>query len=56
MPKILIIEDEQNLARFLELELKHEGYDVTVKTDGLNGLEKALDEDFDCKLKNYSHA
>lgn len=50
MPKILIIEDEQNLARFLELELKHEGYDVTVKTDGLNGLEKALDEDFDCIL------
>lgn len=50
MPKILIIEDEQNLARFLELELKHEGYDVTVKSDGLNGLEKALDEDFDCIL------
>lgn len=50
MPNILIIEDEQNLARFLELELKHEGYDVTVKTDGLNGLEKALDEDFDCIL------
>ena len=50
MPNILIIEDEQNLARFLELELKHEGYDVTVKSDGLNGLEKALDEDFDCIL------
>ena len=50
MPKILIIEDEHNLARFLELELKHEGYDVTVKSDGLNGLEKALDEDFDCIL------
>lgn len=50
MPKILIIEDEQNLARFLELELKHEGYDVTVKSDGLNGLENALDEDFDCIL------
>lgn len=50
MPNILIIEDEQNLARFLELELKHEGYDVNVKSDGLNGLEKALDEDFDCIL------
>lgn len=50
MPNILIIEDEQNLARFLELELKHEGYDVTVRSDGLNGLEKALDEDFDCIL------
>ncbi|HBY72571.1 MAG TPA: DNA-binding response regulator, partial [Lachnospiraceae bacterium] len=28
MPKILIIEDEAKIARFLELELKHEGYEV----------------------------
>ncbi|MFK2848324.1 DNA-binding response regulator, partial [Enterococcus faecium] len=26
MSNILIIEDEKNLARFVELELKHEGY------------------------------
>lgn len=30
MSKILIIEDEKNLARFVELELKHEGYETEV--------------------------
>ena len=28
MSKILIIEDEENLAHFVELELKHEGYET----------------------------
>ncbi|MDM8328590.1 DNA-binding response regulator, partial [Staphylococcus felis] len=27
MVKVLIVEDEQNLARFIELELKHENYE-----------------------------
>ncbi|EGQ2797671.1 response regulator transcription factor, partial [Staphylococcus pseudintermedius] len=31
MKKVLIIEDEQNLARFIELEFKHENYEVEVK-------------------------
>ena len=26
MQKILIVEDEEKIARFVELELKHEGY------------------------------
>lgn len=39
-PMILIIEDEVKLARFIELELKHEGYDVTVSNDGRDGLER----------------
>ena len=26
--KILVVEDEEKLARFIELELKHEGYEV----------------------------
>ena len=34
MSKILIIEDEKNLARFVELELKHEGYEVEVHHNG----------------------
>jgi len=38
--KILIIEDEKQIARFLELELKHEGYDVYVCYDGKEGLKK----------------
>lgn len=37
--KILIIEDETKLARFVELELTHEGYDVVVANDGRTGVE-----------------
>ncbi len=37
--KILIVEDETKLARFVELELKHEGYEVLVANDGRAGLE-----------------
>lgn len=36
--EILLIEDELNLARFLELELKSEGYHVTTCCDGMSGL------------------
>ncbi len=45
--KILIVEDEIKIARFLELELKHEGYEALVATDGRTGLEKALKENVD---------
>ena len=38
---ILIVEDEKQIARFLELELKHEGYAVEVEYDGRGGLRKA---------------
>jgi DNA-binding response OmpR family regulator len=40
-PRILIIEDEEKIARFLELELVHEGYQVGKAFDGLQGLELA---------------
>lgn len=47
MSRILIIEDEKSLARFVELELQHEGYKVEVKSNGRTGLDAALSEDFD---------
>lgn len=50
MKKVLIIEDEQNLARFIELEFKHENYEVEVKYDGVSGLNRALQHDFDLIL------
>ncbi|EKU47501.1 response regulator transcription factor [Staphylococcus massiliensis] len=50
MKRILIVEDEQNLARFIELELKHEDYDVDIEYDGENGLNRALDEDYNLIL------
>ena len=42
MSRILIVEDEKKIARFLELELEHEGYEVDTAEDGRTGLEKAL--------------
>lgn len=47
---ILLVEDEKNLARFVELELKHENYDVTIAHDGREGLELALEGEWDAIL------
>ena len=47
MAVILIVEDEKKIARFLELELRHEGYDVLTAYDGRSGLDTALQEDPD---------
>ena len=43
MARILIVEDEKKIARFLELELKHEGYEVDTAFDGRSGLNTALE-------------
>lgn len=48
--KILIIEDEKNLARFVSLELQHEGYEVIVEVNGREELETALEKEFDLIL------
>ncbi|MGE5630913.1 MAG: hypothetical protein ACM3TR_07425 [Caulobacteraceae bacterium] len=40
--KILIIEDEKQIPRFLELELSHEGYMVDIAYDCRSGLKKAI--------------
>ena len=45
--RILIIEDEEKIARFLELELNHEGYATEKASDGRTGLDKALEGHFD---------
>lgn len=44
--KILLVEDEQKLARFVELELSHEGYEVDKAFDGRAGLEMAERGDY----------
>ncbi len=48
--KILLIEDEEKLARFVELELNYEGYSVTKAFDGRSGLELAETGKFDLVL------
>lgn len=48
--KVILIEDEVKLARFVELELRYEGYDVTVCHDSREGLQMVTDGDFDMIL------
>lgn len=50
MQKVLIIEDEEGLVEFLELELKYEGYLVDVAYDGRTGLDKAIKQKYDIIL------
>ncbi|BBI31346.1 response regulator transcription factor [Cohnella abietis] len=50
MKKILLIEDERNMSRFIELELSHESFAVTVASEGNSGLQIALAEDWDIIL------
>ena len=48
--RILIVEDESEIVRFLTLELQHEGYLVESRADGRSGLEMALSGGFDLVL------
>lgn len=50
MSKILIVEDEEKIARFVELELRHEGYEVKKTGDGREGLELAESGGYDLML------
>ena len=50
MSRILIIEDEDNLSNFVSLELQHEGYEKKVCENGREGLDTALNEDWDAIL------
>ena len=50
MARILIVEDEEKIARFTELELVHEGYEVDKVSDGRAGVEAALERDYDLIL------
>jgi len=47
MGRILIVEDEEKIARFIELELKFEGYEVDKAFNGRDGLELAKTQPFD---------
>ena len=48
--RILIVEDEERIARFVELELRHEGYAVDKAADGRTGLERMESGDYDLVL------
>lgn len=47
---ILVVEDEEKLARFVELELVHEGYIVSKAMDGRVALDMATNNKYDLVL------
>ena len=44
--KILLVEDEEKLARMVELELRYEGYEVGKANNGRTGLDMALSGEY----------
>ncbi len=48
--RVLIVEDEEQIARFTELELRHEGYEVAKAMDGRTGLSMAEEGNYDIVL------
>ena len=50
MTQILIVEDEEKIARFVTLELEHEGYQVEHAADGRTAVDLALEHDYDLIL------
>lgn len=50
MARILIVEDEEKIARFVTLELEHEGYQVEHAADGRTAVNLALERDYDLIL------
>jgi two-component system response regulator ArlR len=49
-PKILIVEDEQKIARFVQMELEHEGFSTEIEGNGRIALDRIIQEDFDLVL------
>ena len=50
MARILIVEDEEKIARFVTLELEPEGYQVEHAADGRTAVDLALERDYDLIL------
>lgn len=48
--KVLVVEDEEKIARILELELTYEGYEVGKALDGLDGWRLFHDQCWDLVL------
>lgn len=48
--KVLLVDDDKNIVRFLELELEHEGYRTQKEYDGAQALRRILGESFDLIL------
>ena len=47
---ILVVEDERHIARFIQMELEHEGYECTIEYNGSAALNQLGREEFDLML------
>lgn len=48
--KILLVEDERQMAMFIEMELIHEGYNVDTAYDGIEGIKKIKNGEYSLVL------
>ena len=48
--RILIVEDEKRISRFLQMELEHEGFTAAAESNGRRAYERILQETYDLVL------
>ena len=48
--KVLIVEDERHIARFLQMELEHEGFVIATESNGQRAYERIVQENYDLVL------
>ena len=48
--KIMIVEDERRIARFLQMELEHEGFETESEENGRRAYERIVQEQYDLVL------
>ena len=48
--RIFIVEDERRIARFLQIELEHEGYETEMEDNGERALERIVQGNYDLVL------
>ena len=49
-PKIFIVEDEKNIARFLQIDLEHAGFETAIEKNGRRAYERIIQEKYDVVL------
>lgn len=48
--RVFIVEDERRIARFLQIELEHEGFETEIEMNGARALERLMQENYDIVL------
>ena len=48
--RVFIVEDERRIARFLQMELEHEGFRTATEANGRKAFERIMQEEYDLVL------